>query len=281
MSYTRDEPLLTAANVTKRYGSVEAVSGLNFTLRDLHCSDQGRCVGQVCALLGPSGVGKTVCLRMLAGLEVPTSGTVTLDDDPKPVRAGMVGVVFQGYMLRHNRSVMSNLVVAAKLGGMKPADAETAARGYLEVFGLQNEGAKYPVELSGGMRQRVSIARSLIRMDGPNAPKMKVLLMDEPFSALDPNNTALTCQLIRKIADTGEKNTILVVTHDMRAALSVADMIYVLGRDRDANGKPCSGGKIVREMDVANCEFSWHPDSHSSAAFIQTQAELSGMFATL
>lgn len=274
MSYTRDEVLLTVNNVTKRYGTKEVLSNVNVQLHDLHCSDAGRCVGQVAALLAPSGSGKSQLLQAIAGLEAPTIGSVLLDADQKPVVRGMVGMVFQGYPIWNHRIVLTNLTIPGELAGMTPVEAKDRAMLYLETFGLAGDAMKYPGELSGGMRQRVAIIRQLCSMDGPKARPTRLLLMDEPFSALDLNNTQKMCATIRNIADLHDEATVLVVTHDIRAALSVSDMVWLMGRDRDANGNYVSGGKIMREMDMAAMELAWHPELIHTKEFQEIESEI-------
>lgn len=269
--YTRDEPLVRIEGVTKRFGDKPVLGGISVTIRDLHCNVQGRTVGQVVAFLGPSGSGKSVLLRIIAGLDQPTEGAVYLDGETTPVKAGQVGVVFQDYPMFHNRTVLGNLRLAGLLAGMPRELATSAAKAYLNRFDLACDADKYPAELSGGMRQRVAIARQLISMDGPKAPASRLMLMDEPFSALDPKNVRMVCKLLRNVADSSDKNTVLVVTHDLRAALSVADMIWVLGRGP-------AGSTIIREMDLASEGLPWMEESAGDPRFQEFEAELAGMF---
>lgn len=270
-TYTRTEPLLRIEGVTKSFGAHHVLGGVDVQILDLHCSIVGRCVGQVVAFLGPSGCGKTVLMKIIAGLDQSTSGAVYLNDDKVPVRAGMVGVVFQDYPMFRNRTVLNNLRLAGRLAGMSDEQARVAGKQYLEQFSLEQDGDKYPAQLSGGMRQRVAICRQLISMDGPKSPESRLLLMDEPFSALDPKNIRLTCKLLRTIADMRDRNTIIIVTHDLRAALSVADLIWVM-----APGP--FGSTIVREMDLAQDGFAWTEESFASKHFMEVEAELAGMF---
>lgn len=270
-TYTRDAPLLRIEGVTKRFGYNPVLGGISVQICDLHCSDVGRCVGQVVAFLGPSGVGKTVLMKIIAGLEPPTSGAVYLNDDRVPVKAGAVGVVFQDYPMFRNRTVLGNLRLAGVMGGMPNELARPAAKAYLERFDLDQDAGKYPAELSGGMRQRVAICRQLISMDGPKAPKARLMLMDEPFSALDPKNVKLVCRLLRSVADSGEQNTILLVTHDLRAAMSVADTIWVMARGPQ-------GSTIAHEMDLAKNGFAWGEKDCTDPEFTEVEAELAAMF---
>lgn len=285
-TYTRDEVLLSVHDITQRYGDVEVLSHVSVDIHNLRCSsDVSACVGQVVAFLGPSGSGKTQLLRIIAGLQEPTSGLVAIDPEGILIKRGMAGVVFQRYPLFNHRTVMGNLLLAGKLAGMDYDKALEHSQRYLAMFELAGACHKYPGELSGGMQQRVAICQQLINMDGAQVPsqviKTRLLLMDEPFAALDHRNTKKTCKLIRQVADMNDLNTIIVVTHDIHAALCIGDIVWVMGRDRDANGQVCSGGKIVKEYDLVNAGLTWQHDIDRLPAFSELQRELSEMFDTL
>jgi len=279
--YTRDEVLLSIDNVSQSYGDHEVLSNISVKIHNLHRTDGTHTAGQVVSFLGPSGCGKSQLLRIIAGLQRPTEGQVTIDPDGKPVRKGICGVIFQKYPLFMHRTVMGNLKLAGKLAGLSTPQATEQATQLLETFDLENCGHKYPGELSGGMQQRVAIAQQLINMGGDSPTLTRMILMDEPFAALDPRNTYKTCKLLRKVADLHDTNTIIVVTHDIRAALSVGDIVWVMGRDRDAAGKVCSGGKIVKELDLVNQGLTWHPDVESLPDFVRLNKEINEMFHTL
>lgn len=276
--YSRNEVLLSIEGVTQRYGKNEVLSNINVQVRNLQNTDANIVAGQVIAFLGPSGCGKTQLLRIIAGLQEPTTGNVLIDPDRKEIKRGMAGVVFQQYPLFDHRTVESNLMLAGELAGMTQKKAQSHAKDLLAMFELDSTGSKYPKELSGGMRQRVAICQQLMNMDGQNQTHTRLMLMDEPFAALDPRNTIKTCKLIRKVADMHDTNTIIVVTHDLRAALSIADILWVMGRDRNEHGKVCSGGKIVKEYDLVNAGLTWHPEIDTLPAFAELERELSGMF---
>lgn len=273
-TYTLDSPLVSIVNVTKKYGNKQVLSPINLTLRDLHCSDRNRVVGQVTCLLGPSGCGKSTLLRLIAGLEKPTTGDVFLDDDTVPVHAGQVGVIFQNYEMFRHRTVLGNLKIAGKMAGMTDSQANGRANEYLAMFGLSTCGDKYPAELSGGMRQRIAISRQLMSMDGPAAHPTRLLLMDEPFSALDPQLCRTTCRLIRQVADMDDARSIILVTHDLRSALTVSDHAWVMAHSDE-------GGKIVKDVSLAELEMAWDPEAFHSKAFLDMEAELQAEFATL
>lgn len=281
-TYTRDEVLLSIEGVCQVYGQLEVLRDINVQIRNLHSSDSSdKQPGQVIAFLGPSGCGKTQLLRIIAGLQTPTLGRVLIDPDSKPIKRGMTGVVFQKYPLFGHRTVFGNLTLAGELAGMTYLGAKEKAEYYLDLFELADAIDKYPVELSGGMQQRVAISQQLMNMDGQSATYTRLMLMDEPFAALDHRNCRKTCSLIRQVADLHDTNTIIVVTHDISAALCIGDIVWVMGRDRDKNGKVCSGGKIVKELDLISAGLTWQPDIDTLPAFAEVRRELAGMFQTL
>ena len=171
-------------------------------------------------VIGPSGCGKSTLIRILAGLEEPTSGRMLVDgketSGPSPDR----GMVFQGYTLFPWLSVKRNVMFGLEMSGMDREQADIEARQWLELVGLSKFSGSYPHQLSGGMKQRVAIARAL-------APNPRVLLMDEPFGALDAQTRvhmqAHLLEIWRNI-----DITILFITHDLDEAIFLADRIFVL-----------------------------------------------------
>lgn len=190
--------------------------------------------GEFVALLGPSGCGKSTLLNLLAGFEQVSHGTLTVHgktiDKPGPDR----GVVFQEAALFPWLSVWENVVFGPKTQGLKAKDYEDRANEMLKIVGLTDFKHHLPVQLSGGMRQRVGIARILTLGS-------QVLLMDEPFGALDAQ-TRLTMQELLLSVWQQLKPTILFVTHDIDEALFLADTIYVM------SARP---GRIQARIDVA------------------------------
>jgi sulfate transport system ATP-binding protein len=199
----------------KRYGSVEAVSDISFTSRD----------GELLALLGPSGSGKTTVLRMIAGLETPTSGDIFIDGqrvNDLPVQQRNIGFVFQHYALFKHLTVFGNVAFGPTLRKWSTADIRDRVQELLHLMGLDGLGDRYPHQLSGGQRQRVAIARAL-------APRPRVLLLDEPFGAVDAKvRQELREWLIRLHDDLNV--TSLFVTHDQEEALEVSNRIIVFSK---------------------------------------------------
>jgi NitT/TauT family transport system ATP-binding protein len=257
---------------------VDAVRGGTLVLRDIDVeikdvvrpdvANQGQVVG----VLGPSGAGKTTLFRILAGLDPPSRGRVLIGDPGVPAAPGMVGVVFQHYPLFEHRTVLGNLVVAARRAGR--ADAVERARTLLERFKLGDRAAAWPRELSGGQRQRVAILQQLLCGH-------TYLLMDEPFSGLDPISKHDACALIAEVSMLHERNTIVIVTHDIREAVKVSDTLWLIGRDHAASGEPVPGSRIVETYNLIDRDLAWHPGIERTAPFDGFVREIEDRFRTL
>jgi sulfate transport system ATP-binding protein len=204
-------------NVSKHFGGVKAVDGVSFSVKE----------GELMALLGPSGGGKTTVLRMIAGLEMPTSGDVLIRGqrvNDLSVQERNIGFVFQNYALFKNMSVARNIAFGLKIKKWRRKAIQERVAELIELFGLTGLEKRYPHQLSGGQRQRVAIARSL-------ASKPSVLLLDEPFGAVD----AKIRQELRDWLVTlhNELNvTTIFVTHDQEEALEVSNRIVIFSRGR-------------------------------------------------
>ncbi len=179
-------------------------------------------VGEIAVLLGPSGCGKSTILKAVAGLLRPTKGEVRVCGKLVDGVGRDRGMVFQQYTSFAWRTVRENVAYGLELAGEKPSVIAERVDHYLELVGLKDFAKQYPKELSGGMKQRVAIARTLI-----NRPAL--VLMDEPFGALDPQTRWEMQSLILDISRQ-EDNTIVLVTHDVSEAVYVADTCYVLAR---------------------------------------------------
>ncbi len=189
---------------------VQALAGIDLEVAE----------GQFTALLGPSGCGKSTLLNLLAGFEAPSAGTMTVDGQPVRKPGPDRGVVFQEAALLPWLSVWENVVFGPKVQGRKPADYAARADEMLGICGLAAFRDHLPVQLSGGMRQRVGIARVLTL-------NPKVLLMDEPFGALDAQ-TRLTMQELLLSVWQKLRTTVIFVTHDIDEAILLADTICVM-----------------------------------------------------
>ena len=211
-------------DVSKVYGQgtpreYVAISGVSFTIPDV--ADHG----EISSFLGPSGCGKSTVLRLVAGLEPqhpPTSGTVTVLGRPVAGPGADRGMVFQDYTSFDNRSVLDNVVFGLECRGVPRREREAEGLEWIAKVGLdpRRDAAKYPHELSGGMRQRVAIARTLIL-------RPRVILMDEPFGALDPATRLDMQDLLVKLWREVQA-TVLFVTHSVEEAVYLGDRVFVM-----------------------------------------------------
>ena len=205
---------LAVENVSKRFGNgADAVHALKPI-------DLALCAGDFVTIVGPSGCGKSTLLNIVAGFETPTTGRATLDDKTIAGPGRERGVVFQQGALFNWMSVLDNVAFGPRALGTSAGAARASAERYLELVGLTGFASRYPYELSGGMQQRVGIARAL-------ANEPQVLLMDEPFAALDQQTRELLQEEIRAIwRRTGK--TILWITHSIEEALFLATHVVVM-----------------------------------------------------
>ena len=176
--------------------------------------------GQFVTIIGPSGCGKSTLFNLIVGLDEPDAGEIWLDGSPVPRRAGLFGYMPQRDLLLPWRSVVANASLARELHGVPPERARAAAAELLPLFGLQEFASAYPAALSGGMRQRVALLRTILT-------DREVLLLDEPFGALDAlTRRELQDWLLRAWEQFGR--TVLFITHDVSEALYLGDRVIVL-----------------------------------------------------
>lgn len=206
---------LQISNLTKEF---PVKGGSAFTaLKDINMHVES---GEFICVVGASGSGKSTLLRLVAGLETPTFGGITVGSEavvgPGPDR----GMVFQSYTLYPWMTVAGNVAFGLKLQGVPKAERQDSVEEYLNVVGLSKFRDAYPKELSGGMKQRVAIARAL-------ACQPKILLMDEPFGALDVQTKETMQQFLLELWHR-TKTSILMITHDVEEAIMLSQRIYVL-----------------------------------------------------
>jgi NitT/TauT family transport system ATP-binding protein len=189
--------------------------------------------GEFLALVGPSGSGKTTLLDLLGGLSTPTSGRIEIDGEPVTGPGLDRAVVFQQYALFPWRTALSNVEFGLEAKGLRRRQRQTVARQYLDLVGLAGFADRYPHELSGGMKQRVAIARSLAYEPG-------ILLMDEPFAALDAQTREqLQDELLRIWNQTGK--TIVFITHAIDEAVYLGQRVVVLS---------AHPGRVIETLDI-------------------------------
>jgi NitT/TauT family transport system ATP-binding protein len=259
--------LVDVQRVGLTLGETRILDGVSFQIRDRVRA--GTITGQVVALLGPSGVGKTRLLRIIAGLDRPGAGSVCGQGGAE-LAAGSVGYVFQDYSLLAHRTVRGNLVLAGTIGGLTPAEADARASKLLETFDVAARANAYPSALSGGQRQRIAIAQQIM------CPR-RLLLMDEPFSGLDPAAVSNVMALIQEVANLDELNTVLLVTHDIRAAMAVSDTLHMLGRERSA-GKIVPGASIRASYDLVDRGLAWTKGVQMLPQFAALEREIAARF---
>lgn len=210
-----DQPAIEFRRVVKRYGDTTAVAGIDLQIEQ----------GELVTFLGPSGCGKTTSLRLIAGLELPSSGQMYIagrDVSHDPASSRNIGMVFQSYALFPHMSVLENVIYGPTLRGLSKRAAIDSARELLDLIGLQGLGDRLPSELSGGQQQRVAVARAIIQQPD-------VILFDEPLSNVD-------AKLRRKVRDEIRSLqrrfglTAVYVTHDQEEALAVSDRIVVMNQ---------------------------------------------------
>jgi len=242
--------ILDVKNLKKKFGSNLVLKDVSFSLEE----------GQVLAIIGSSGSGKTTLLRCLNFLETPDSGQIIvngkqlLSESEEEVRQNRLhfGLVFQNFNLFPQYTVFQNVTLAPTLLNVDTQEAiKEKAHQLIARVGLSQKENSYPYQLSGGQQQRVAIARAL-------AMNPQVLCFDEPTSALDPELTGEVLRVIRELKNT--HSTMIVVTHEMEFAKSVADVVIYM-----ADG-------VIEEMGTPEQIFD-HPQSAKTKAFLQTSLE--------
>ena len=214
---------LMVNNLSKRFGEKLILDRLSLSMQS----------GEFIALVGSSGSGKSTILRLIAGLEHPSSGSISVDGTPVSGPGPDRGMVFQKYSLYPWLNAAENVAFGMRLQRMKPTEVIERTAYFLEVVGLSEAADKLPRELSGGMQQRVAIARAL-------ATNPSILLLDEPFGALDLQIRESMQDFLHKLwQSTGL--TVLLITHDVEEALVLAQRVHVLAPNP---------GRIVRSLDV-------------------------------
>lgn len=235
--------LVKAKNIWRNYGDNIILENLNFEMND----------GEFCTLVGPSGCGKSTFLRMLLGIEKPSRGELLFEGEDYPSEpSDERGIVFQRYSTLSHLNVIDNVVIGlefekskffGKLFGSEKKEAVESADEILKAVGLHHARLKFPHELSGGMKQRLSIAQSLVK-------KPKLLLLDEPFGALDPG---ISLDMHELLLDIHEKLNfgVVMVTHDISEAFKLGTRVLVFDKVKEDLEYPNRyGSTIVNDLDA-------------------------------
>jgi NitT/TauT family transport system ATP-binding protein len=243
--------MLELAGITKEFDQANGKKAVILQDISLQINEQ-----EVVGILGPSGCGKTTLLRIIAGLEPPTKGEVLLDGETVTRPGARMGMIFQEHALLPWRSVLDNVSLGLEISQMPRKEREEKAMRYLELVGLQDSAHSRPYELSGGMRQRAAVARAMVL-------EPSLLLMDEPFSALDPQTRKQIQEDIIRIQETTAK-AIVFVTHSVEEAIFLADRLVIL------SAKP---GRVQELLDVK----LERPRDRMSPQFLEMRARVLGL----
>ena len=239
---------LLVQNLCKHFGDKTVLEDINFSMQS----------GEFVTFVGSSGCGKSTLLRLIAGLDHPSGGRIQVDGSPVEGPGPDRGMVFQKYSLYPWLTAADNVAFGMRLQGMTSADVRDRTAYFLEVVGLQDAATKLPRELSGGMQQRVAIARAL-------ATNPSVLLLDEPFGALDLQIRETMQEFLLQLWQrTGL--TVLLITHDVEEALVLAQRVHVLAPNP---------GRIIRSLEVT-LNKSDLDQLRLSGEFLQLRRSLSG-----
>lgn len=263
-----EEKLLDIQDVTLKFGTKTVLHNVNATISNLERDQQVE--GQVVCFLGPSGIGKTQLSRVIAGLQAPTSGQVLLKD--KVTKPGEVCMVPQNYPMFEYATVRENLLIAGKQANLSTQQINEKATTYIHTFGLEQYLHMYPKSLSGGTRQRVAIARQMMCASS-------YLVMDEPFSGLDPIMKRRAMDAIVKLSQMNTYNTIIIVTHDVTEGMSIADTVWLMGY-LNPHAKE-EGATILKQIDLAELGFAWRPDITRDPDFLKLVADVKDEFQNL
>jgi len=259
---TKTDVLLSVKDVNLTLGNKPILRNINFDIRDVHRDDVKQ--GQVVALLGRSGIGKTQLFNILSGLNKPNTGTVLIDKEQKPVKMGDMGVIFQDYYIYEWRKVKTILEFAvAKNPQIAINDRVHYIAEIADQFNILEHLDKFPNQLSGGQKQRVAIAEQLL--NGGN-----FILMDEPFSGLDIVMIDKVINTLIKISTNDELKTLIIVSHDLSNTLAIADTAFILNTEPNL----AQGATIVNTIDLIERNLAYQPEIKDDPRFRELLQEV-------
>lgn len=250
IDYTKEELILSVKEVSLTYDTKPILNGVNIDIHNI--TRPGLVQGQIVSIVGRSGCGKSSLFKLLAGYNKPNTGEINVGADQHPVNIGEMGVVPQDYPLFNHRTVFENLALA--LTSLKGKEKIDTINDYANHFELSEELKKYPCDLSGGQRQRVSILQQVLAGN-------RFILLDEPFSGLDTLMKDKVVELLVKVANLDELNTLIIVSHDIESACAISDTVFVL-TNTDGNGS-----KIVKTYDLLEEGLAYKPGIKEDLSF--------------
>jgi polar amino acid transport system ATP-binding protein len=257
-SYTESHALIEVRNVDYKIGQKLILRDIGtdrmpFSIKDV--KREGKVQGQIVAVVGRSGRGKSTFFKLLAGLTQPTKGTITIpqnftDTSMIPVQEGDVGFVQQFYPLSRNQNLVQMLEDAAKQGKYGGEERKEIIDKYLNDWGLSEQKFHSTKQLSGGQRQRVAIIEQLLCSH-------YFIILDEPFSGLDVKNIEDVKNSLYKINQGHDINTVIFSTHNIEIAVEIADSIYVIGYEMGSGESMLEGGTILSHFDLKQMGLAW------------------------
>jgi ABC-type nitrate/sulfonate/bicarbonate transport system ATPase subunit len=275
IAYNQKDTILHVENLTIAYGEKVILQNVNIIEKDT--VRDGVSQGQIIAVLGRSGRGKSTLFRALTGLEKPTAGRVLIPDYSKPVTNGQqpakivqegdVGFVNQKYTLFRHKTVYQALMFALRNSTMSKEEKNDKIMQYLREWGLEKNKDQYPNFLSGGQRQRTAILEQLLSSG-------YYMVLDEPFSGLDIGNITSVKNAFQLISQSHELNTIIFSTHDIELAVELADSIYVVGYPTDEKGQTIPIGTVLKHFDLKQMGLAWRSFCADHLECVQTIKEL-------
>jgi ABC-type nitrate/sulfonate/bicarbonate transport system ATPase subunit len=255
MEHSFKEALLYVENLSVAYDEKVIIKDVSLIEKDVVRSGVDN-TGQIIAIVGRSGRGKSTFFKALTGLVHPTSGKILIKDfasqeenAAKPVKEGDIGFVDQKYTLFRNKTVTQSLLFALRNSPLSQTEKDKKIKEYIHKWGLESCVDKYPNELSGGQRQRTAIIEQLFSSD-------QFIIMDEPFSGLDVGNIEEVKKAFDLLSSTSEYNTLLFSTHDIKLAIELSQSIYVIGYPT-VNGDKKDYGSIVAKYDLREMGLAW------------------------
>ena len=257
--------MLELVDMHRTFGSTVALEGLSFRVAR----------GPMFGFVGTNGAGKTTAMRIVLGVLAADSGRVLWDgrEVDTEMRA-QIGYMPEERGLYPKMRVRDQLVYLARLHGATPTDAGTAAQRWMDALGVAGRAGDGVEALSLGNQQRVQLAAALVH-------EPEVLVLDEPFSGLDPVGVDRVAKLLEEVACMDELNTIVVVTHDITAALEVADTIWLMGRDRDPQGKIIPGARVQESYNLVERGLAWRDGVATTPEFLLLAREIRARFPSL
>lgn len=259
--YKELNKILSVEKVSLSYGEKLILRDINMEIRNI-VRDECPITGQISTILGRSGIGKTQLLLMIAGMVKPSSGRILVTENQVETTPGKVGMVLQTYPLFEHRTLLSNIQMVCN-------DKDKVDH-YLNEFDIYQHKDKWIKDLSGGQRQRTAIVQQILSSDG-------FILLDEPFSGLDPVATDKLSKVILKVANQSENNTVIISSHILEPALSISDSVFILGANPGEN----QGAGIKFYFNLALMGLAWNPEIEKDEKFIKLLQDIRNIFKTL